>query len=459
MTYSSASPSYPTNTPVVLTVSQFSRALKQTIETTFSGIGIRGEITGLKKHTSGHVYFSLKEGDTLLSAVCWRGTVSSGSVILEEGLEIIASGRLTTYPGRSQYQLIVEKTQVFGEGSLLKLLQERKERLRAEGLFGQEHKRSLPFIPNTIGIITSPTGAVIQDILHRLRARFPRHVLLWPVAVQGEGAPPSIIRALRGFESLTASSPIPRPDVIIIARGGGSIEDLWAFNDEALIREVFSCTIPVISAIGHETDTSLLDFVSDLRAPTPTGAAEMVVPVRQDLFEALLEKQRLLVLHSHHVLQRAHLTFAKTNDKLKNPLRLFEPKVQRLDDLTDALRSGLQKKLSLLRISLLTTLQRFRFPLNRIHEGNSYAQSLLDRVLRALRQRIQVVELTLKQQHLLLEAASYSKILRKGFALVKDAHTSKPILRASTLLDQGPTSILIEFIDAEVGAITSSDTI
>lgn len=361
MTFPSSIPSLvdSPSSSLVMTVSELSRALKQNIETTFSGIGIRGEISGLKKHSSGHIYFSLKDGDTILSAVCWRTTASQGMVVLEEGLEIIASGRLTTYPGRSQYQLIVDKTQVFGEGSLLKLLQERKEKLKKEGLFDHQHKKSIPFIPTTIGIITSPTGAVIQDILHRLQARFPRLVLLWPVPVQGETAPQAIIQALSGFHSLPHHGPIPRPDVIIIARGGGSVEDLWAFNDEALLRKVFDSSIPIISAIGHETDTTLLDYVADLRAPTPTGAAEMVVPVRKDLFELLLEKQRLLILHSHHVLQRAQLTFDRVSDKLRDPLRLFDAKIQRLDDLSEALRSYFHNHLVQLKIEFLTLLQRF----------------------------------------------------------------------------------------------------
>lgn len=261
-----------------LSVSALSQKLKTHVEKDFSSVIVRGEISGHKKHTSGHHYFALKDEGAVLDAVCWKATAASQNVQLEDGLEVICRGKITTYAARSKYQLVAFSVIASGEGALLKLLEERKRKLAEEGLFAPERKRALPFLPRVIGVITSPTGAVIRDILHRIQDRFPSHVILWPVTVQGPTSAEEIIEALDGLNNLT-----PRPDVIIVARGGGSIEDLFSFNDELLVRAVAASTIPVISAIGHETDTTLIDYVADVRAPTPTAAAELVVPVRDDL--------------------------------------------------------------------------------------------------------------------------------------------------------------------------------
>ncbi|MSO88567.1 MAG: exodeoxyribonuclease VII large subunit, partial [Rhodospirillaceae bacterium] len=272
----------PRNLPE-FSVSELSAALKRTLEDAFAWVRVRGEVSGVKRHTSGHVYFALKDEDSVIDAVCWRGTVQRLSILPEDGMEVVASGRITTYGGRSKYQLVVESVELAGRGALLRLLEERKQRLAAEGLFAAERKRKLPYLPEIIGIVTSPSGAVIRDILHRLADRFPRRVLLWPVAVQGEGAAAQVAAAIAGFNRLVVGGSPPRPDLLIVARGGGSLEDLMAFNEEIVVRAAAASLIPLISAVGHETDSTLIDFASDRRAPTPSAAAEMAVPVRADL--------------------------------------------------------------------------------------------------------------------------------------------------------------------------------
>ena len=253
-----------------LSVSELSGALRRTIETTFGEVRVRGEISGFKRHGSGHCYFTLKDENACIDAVIWRSSATTLAFRPEDGAEVIATGKLTIYPGRSKYQIVVERMELAGEGALLALLERRRKALAAEGLFDAGRKRKLPFLPRVIGVITSPTGAVIRDILHRLEDRCPTHVILWPVAVQGDGASERIATAIRAFPSVT-----PRPDLLIVARGGGSLEDLWAFNEEIVVRAAAASTIPLISAVGHETDTTLIDFASDRRAPTPTAAAEM----------------------------------------------------------------------------------------------------------------------------------------------------------------------------------------
>jgi len=277
----------------ILSVTEVSLSLKSCVEQVFSHVHVRGEVSGIKTVSSGHTYFSLKDKDSVLSAICWRGRNSSTRAALQEGLEIICTGKLSTYPGRSTYQMIVESAEPAGIGALLKLLNERKEQFEKEGLFDQAHKKSIPFLPTYIGVITSPTGAVIRDIMHRLNERFPRQVYLWPVTVQGDGAAEQIAAAIHGFNSIpsaglkTPDGVIYKPDVLIVARGGGSLEDLWCFNEECVVRATYASDIPIISAVGHETDTTLIDYVSDLRAPTPTGAAEKAVPVRLQLISQL----------------------------------------------------------------------------------------------------------------------------------------------------------------------------
>ncbi|WP_020177562.1 exodeoxyribonuclease VII large subunit [Methylopila sp. M107] len=274
-----------------ISVSELSQSLKRMVEDRFGYVRVRGEISGYRgPHSSGHAYFALKDEGAKIDAVVWRGTFGKLKFKPEEGIEVIATGRLTTYPGKSAYQIVVEALEPAGVGALLAQLEERRRRLAAEGLFDEGRKRPIPFLPETVGVITSPTGAVIRDILHRLSDRFPRRVLVWPVRVQGETAAAEVTAAIEGFNALSLEGAIPRPDVLIVARGGGSLEDLWGFNDEALVRAAAASAIPLISAVGHETDTTLIDFASDRRAPTPTAAAEMAVPVRADLIGAVEDR-------------------------------------------------------------------------------------------------------------------------------------------------------------------------
>src|SRR5499433_330765 len=278
------------------TVSELSAALKRTVEDTFSLVRVRGEISGYRgPHSSGHAYFALKDEGARIDAVVWKTAFGRMRIKPEEGLEVIATGRLTTYPGRSTYQIIIESLEPAGLGALMALLEQRKRKLAAEGLFDEARKQRLPYLPTVIGVVTSPSGAVIRDILHRLAERFPRHVVVWPVRVQGDGAAEEIAAAIRGFNALAADGPIPRPDLLIVARGGGSIEDLWSFNEEIVVRAAAASAIPLISAVGHETDVTLIDFVSDRRAPTPTAAAEIAVPVRSKLLEEVADHGHRLV--------------------------------------------------------------------------------------------------------------------------------------------------------------------
>src|SRR6476619_928507 len=270
------------------TVTELSAALKRTVEDNFGYVRVRGEISGYKgPHSSGHVYFALKDESAKIDGVIWKGVFGRMRLKPEEGMEVIVTGKLTTYPNRSSYQIIVETLEPAGLGALMALLEERKRKLTAEGLFDEARKQLLPFLPEVIGVITSPTGAVIRDILHRLADRFPRRVLVWPVRVQGETSAAEVAGAIHGFNAMPEGGPLPRPDLIIVARGGGSLEDLWSFNEEIVVRAAADSMIPLISAVGHETDVTLIDFASDKRAPTPTAAAEKAVPVRADLLTRL----------------------------------------------------------------------------------------------------------------------------------------------------------------------------
>src|SRR5690606_6857445 len=269
---------------VELSVSELSGSIKRTVETAFDHVRVRGEITGYRgQHSSGHAYFGLKDDRSRIDAVIWKGTFPRIKFRPEEGMEVIATGKITTFPGSSKYQIVIERLEPAGAGALMALLDERRRKLAAEGLFDQARKRPLPFMPRVIGVVTSPTGAVIRDILHRITDRFPVHVVVWPVKVQGEGSGEEVAAAIRGFNALTGAGPIARPDLLIVARGGGSLEDLWSFNDEIVVRAAAESAIPLISAVGHETDWTLIDHAADMRAPTPTGAAEMAVPVKADL--------------------------------------------------------------------------------------------------------------------------------------------------------------------------------
>lgn len=286
-----------------LTITEISTLLKRTVEDRFGFVRLRGELSGVKRAASGHLYLALKDEKAVIDGVMWRGNAGRLPFNPEDGLEVVASGKLTTYPGRSKYQIVIDRMEVAGEGALLALLEKTRARLAAEGLFAPERKRALPFLPRTIGVVTSPTGSVIRDILHRLADRFPSHVIVWPVLVQGQGAAEQVAAALRGFGAIEPGGPVARPDLLIVARGGGSIEDLWSFNEEIVVRAIAESPIPVISAVGHETDTTLADYAADRRAPTPTAAAEMAVPVRAELSATLDD----FALRKKREIGRAHV--------------------------------------------------------------------------------------------------------------------------------------------------------
>ena len=327
-----------------LTISALSAALKRTVEDRFGYVRLRGELSGVKRAASGHLYCSLKDESAVLDAVMWRGSTQRLSFAPEDGIEVVATGKITTYPGRSKYQIVIESMEIAGEGALLALLEKTRARLAAEGVFDESRKRALPFLPRVIGVVTSPTGAVIRDILHRLEDRFPTHVVVWPVLVQGQGAAEQVAAAVRGFSALPEGGPVPRPDLVIVARGGGSIEDLWSFNEEVAVRAVAECSIPIISAVGHETDTSLCDFAADRRAPTPTAAAEMAVPVRRDLAVLL---QELGVRTQRGVVRPLDLGRERLETRARRmprPEALLQPQAQKLDDLSERLRRGLKDR-------------------------------------------------------------------------------------------------------------------
>lgn len=313
------------------TVSEISGAVRRVVEGEFGQVRVRGEVSRVSRPGSGHLYFDLKDDRAVLAAVAWKGQVAKMRTRPEEGMEVVATGRLTTFPGQSKYQLVVDDIQPAGVGALMAMLEKRRAALEAEGLFDASRKRPLPFLPGVIGVVTSPSGAVIRDILHRLRDRFPRRVLIWPVAVQGEKCAPEVARAITGFNRLTPGGAIPRPDLIIVARGGGSIEDLWGFNDEAVVRAAAASAIPLISAVGHETDTTLLDHAADIRAPTPTAAAELAVPVRIELLAWASDQGARLGRALARGLAQRRQRLRDLARILPRPERLTEGARQRLD--------------------------------------------------------------------------------------------------------------------------------
>ncbi len=332
-----------------LSVSEISALLKRHVETGFARVRIRGEISGFKRPASGHLYLALKDENAVIDGVMWKGSATRLAFVPQDGVEVIATGKLTTYPGRSKYQIVIDSMEIAGEGALLALLEKLKAKLSAEGLFSADRKRPLPYLPRTIGVITSPTGAVIRDILHRLADRCPTRVIVWPVLVQGNGAAAQIAAAVNGFSAMQGAD---RPDLLIVARGGGSIEDLWVFNEEPVVRAVASCTIAVISAVGHETDTTLCDFAADLRAPTPTAAAEAAVPVRADLLAHLdtLGARSRRALARYHERSRERLSFIV--HRFPTPDTLLGPQRQALDERAERLKRGLNSVASHARTDL-----------------------------------------------------------------------------------------------------------
>ncbi len=439
-----------------MSVSEISGALKRTVEDRFGYVRVRGELTGFKRAASGHLYFGLKDSDAKLDGVMWKGNAARLPFAPEDGLEVIATGKLTTYAGRSSYQIVADRLELAGEGALMLLFEKLKARLAGEGLFDPAQKKSIPYLPKTIGIVTSPTGAVIRDMLHRLADRFPSHVLLWPVLVQGEGAAAQISAAINGFSAMPTDGPVPRPDVVIVARGGGAIEDLWAFNEEPVVRAVADCSIPIISAVGHETDTTLCDFAADLRAPTPTAAAEMAVPVRLDLAERLSQIGSRMTISVRRIIQRGEERLEAQRRLLPKLNDLAAPKQQRLDEMSERLRRALERRVDNARFA-------FTIPASRL------APQLLNRQVSARAERLANIRLPAKllQRRLLdgqskLDALARLAIslhpeapMKRGFARVTGAD-GKSILNVSAAKAAGHVSII--FKDGAVGAQITDET-
>ncbi len=429
-----------------LSITAISQALKRTVEDRFGFVRLRGELSGVKRAASGHFYCSLKDEGAVLDAVMWKGQVQRLAFVPEDGIEVIATGKITTFPGRSKYQIVMESLEIAGEGALLALLEKTRRRLEAEGLFASERKRALPYIPRTIGVVTSPTGAVIRDILHRLADRFPSHVLVWPVLVQGQGAAEQVATAVRGFGAMPEGQ---RPDLLIVARGGGSIEDLWAFNEEVVVRAVAASPIPVISAVGHETDNTLCDFAADRRAPTPTAAAEMAVPVRTDLANALAElglRQRKCASRPV-TLGRERL--AARAERLPRPEQLLQPQAQRLDDLGERLRRALvdraaagRARLGALRLSP-AMLQRAARDARLRLDGVRLAPLLVTRPLGEKQAKLDSLAR-------LAETLHPERPLQRGYAMVLDTDGHAVTSRASA---QGKTALAIRFADGELAVV------
>jgi exodeoxyribonuclease VII large subunit len=433
-------------------VSEIANALKRTVEDSFPFVRVRGEISGLKAAASGHTYFDLKDDKAVLNAIIWKQQSRLIKLRPESGLEVVCTGRITTYPGSSRYQIIVEQMELAGAGALMAMLEERKKKLAAEGLFAAERKKPLPFLPDVIGVVTSPTGAVLRDIMHRLNARFPRRVLLWSVAVQGEKAAAEVAAAIRGFNALAVGGAIPRPDLLIVGRGGGSIEDLMAFNEEIVVRAAAESLIPLISAVGHETDTTLIDFASDRRAPTPTAAAEMAVPVRADLLSQTLDfERRVLNCFTRGITtRRTHLS--QLARVLPRADQLFAQPQQRLDVASDKLGSALRRNLQEHRRAFAeaAALLRPRPIRHHITVCGERTDVLGKRMHRAFRARLNEDRKKLESLSRVLEGISYRGVLERGFALVRGADGN--IRRRADAVKSGER-LSLTFADGEREAV------
>jgi exodeoxyribonuclease VII large subunit len=490
------------------TVSELSSALKRTVEDAYGHVRVRGEISGFRgAHSSGHCYFTLKDEGARIDAVVWKSSLYRMRFKPQEGLEVIATGRLTTFPGKSTYQIVIEALEPAGIGALMALLEERKKKLAAEGLFDQARKQELPWLPEVIGVVTSPTGAVIRDILHRLQDRFPRRVLVWPVKVQGDGSAEQVAAAIRGFNALPVGGRIPRPDLLIVARGGGSLEDLWSFNEEIVVRAAADSMIPLISAVGHETDITLLDFAADKRAPTPTAAAEMAVPVRSELFVEVsgLARRSMMCWQRGQEARRNELRAAAR--ALPAATELLAIPRQRLDNAGAALPRGLKanthahfrrfagigarltvrvlrgqvaqanQRLTVCgermrhsaRLSLRSRRDRFagleiRLKASRLANAQAQrqkiardrerSQRLAERARRALDTLMLRLDARIVHSGQLLTALSYRGVLARGFALVRDEHGHA--VHAAASVGAG-AHLSIEFADGRVGATADAD--
>jgi len=445
------------NNVVEWTVSELSSALRRTVEDAYGYVRVRGEISGFKGASpSGHCYFRLKDDKAVLEAVIWKGTFTRMRVKPEEGLDVIVSGKLTTFAGSSKYQIVIDTLEPAGIGALMKLLEERKKKLAAEGLFDEARKQLLPFLPEVIGVVTSPTGAVIRDILHRLADRFPRRVLVWPVRVQGETSAAEVARAIDGFNALPQAGPLPRPDLIIVARGGGSLEDLWSFNEEIVVRAAAASMIPLISAVGHETDFTLIDFAADYRAPTPTGAAEKAVPVRADLIAELMSKARRALACWQRGIEQRRKELAMLARALPALNELLSAPRQRLDSCADRLPRALIANAQLHHNQLTRVAARLspRLLKTRLTRGSEIVMALDQRRARALRVALDRRAERVRSAAQLLNAYSYRGVLGRGFALVRDGE-GRP-LRAAAGVSAG-MRLDIEFADGRVGAVADGE--
>ena len=461
---------------LVLTIGELSQALKRVVEGEFAWVSVRGEVSGFKRAASGHLYFALKDADAVLDAVCWRGVAGRLGIAPEDGLEVVATGKISTYPGRSRYQIVVERLELSGAGALLALLEARKKALADEGLFDEAQKRDLPYLPETIGVVTSPTGAVIQDILHRIEDRFPRRVLVWPVKVQGEGAAEEVAAAIEGFNRLETGGAVPRPDVLIVARGGGSLEDLWAFNEEVVVRAAAGSEIPLISAVGHETDVTLIDLAADRRAPTPTAAAEMAVPVRADL----LERSRTLEHRLGGAFRRLIAERRGRVDGLGRGLPAARDRLatasQRLDDWSERLGRGMRGRLGGERQALgrlrplrprqLLALKRQQLGhatrqlsadrlAQRIGQARQESDRLSERLGRAGRAALSERAARVETAARLLESYSYRGVLARGFAVVRDQR-ERPVTSAAAV--KSGAALSLEFHDGRAAARAAGRT-
>jgi len=447
-----------TNTNALeLSVSELSFALKKAVEDQFGYVRVRGEIGRVSRPASGHIYLDLKDDKAVLNGVIWRGVASRLKHVPEEGLEVVASGKLTTFPGSSKYQIVIDNIEPAGAGALMALLEERKKKLGGEGLFEESRKQLLPYMPKVIGVVTSPSGSVIRDVLHRLKDRFPLHVLVWPVRVQGEGCGNEVSAAIAGFNAFEVDGMVPRPDLIIVARGGGSVEDLWGFNDEAVVRAAANSQIPLISAVGHETDWTLLDLAADVRAPTPTAAAEMAVPVRAELEAQLAGLGARLRSGIQRTLEEPRNHLRAAGRGLSTPQTLLDIPRQRFDNLSMRLGQGLTIAAGTKRASYEKIAGRLGWHgLSQLLETNrNKIDAAGQRANRAVQQSLERCGHKIEQAGRLLGTLSYLSVLERGFGVIMN-EAGKTITSAAGI---GANSLInIRMKDGDIAATTLGTT-
>ena len=479
-------------------VSEISSAIKRTVEDNFGYVRVRGELGRISRPSSGHIYLDLKDENSVINGIIWKTTAGSLKINPEQGLEVIVTGKITTYPGQSKYQIVIESIEPAGLGALMVQLEKRKKELEAQGLFKPEHKQTLPTLPKVIGVITSPSGAVIRDILHRFEDRFPLHVVVWPVRVQGETCSQEVSEGVHGFNLLTENDPIPKPDILIVARGGGSIEDLWGFNEEIVVRAVADSKIPVISAVGHETDWTLIDYVADVRAPTPTGAAEIAVPVKAELMSDLDDHARRLITAQTRLIQTRRMElrvvdlpqakdilalprqrFDAISDKLSFALRAnlqshreafseirnrlsvsnLKQSIQIYHDqlksksgrMIQAIANGLRNQRTLYEsISKQLSIGGFT---RQLTEQSTQIKSLTERFNQAFNNEFKHKKVQLEKSTSLLNTLSYQSVLKRGFALIRDEEDQMVRLANSVSPNQ---KLNIQFSDGQVAVTTNA---